>query len=73
MEMLNRAIEEAREFEEFKRRVTKPGRRVIVAGRQTGKASGYLAERLGMPPPRTLPPRRPGENREQYRARVFAK
>lgn len=69
MEMLNHAIEDASDFEEFKRKLTRP-KRIILVGRQTGKV-GTLDDMVGVPSPRTLPSRRPGENREQYRARVY--
>lgn len=53
MEMLNRAIENARDYEEFRRKLVEPRPGTI----QLGTAMGS-------------PPKRPGENREQYRKRI---
>lgn len=54
MEMLNRAIEDARDFEEFKRRMQEKIPPLIEATKTT------------------VSPKRPDENREQYRARLRA-
>jgi hypothetical protein len=57
MEMMNRAIEDAADFTDFKRKLEQ---------RQPGYAHGLRDHAL------QRPPKRPGENREQYRARLRA-
>lgn len=64
MEMINRAVEDASDFMEMKRKLLERRDRLILAG-----------ERKEIEPkvdPRQ-PAKRPGENREQYRARIFGK
>ena len=67
MEMMNRAIEDARDYTEFQRELIESGRdRVAVRNRWGDKVSPAAQKLMGSP-------RRPGENREQHRARLFTK
>lgn len=57
MEMLNRAFEDAADFADMMRKLKEPGRHIRPA---------VVMQR------KPLPPKRPGENRRDYRARVLA-
>lgn len=61
MEMLNRAIEEAAYTREFIRKLQEPG-----IGRS--RPAVVITPEMQRKPP---PPKRPGENRRDYRARVL--
>lgn len=61
MEAMNRAIEDASDYTEFQRKLLQKRHDWAVAA---------LPERVMAEPPRS--PRRPGENREQHRARLRA-
>ncbi|HYE39911.1 MAG TPA: hypothetical protein VEB23_08265 [Ramlibacter sp.] len=61
MEMLNRAIEDAAYSREFLRKLQEPG-----IGRV--RPAVVITPQMRKP----LPPKRPGENRRDYRARVLS-
>ena len=65
MEMMNRAIEDASDFMELKRKLL--GREAFE--RTTSAPLAEMRKRTE----RDLSPKRPGENREQYRARIHGK
>ena len=65
MEMINRAIEDASDFMELKRKLL--DREAFE--RTTSAPLADMRKR----PARDLSPKRPGENREQYRARIHGK
>lgn len=65
MEMMNRAIEDASDFMEMKRRLMQ---RAEIAMREDS-----FERKLADAAQKVQPPKRHGENRAQYRARVFGK
>lgn len=65
MEMMNRAIEGASDFQEMMRKLQQ--RREVGTIRPQ-----YAHEIEAAQKAKTLPPKRPGENRRDYRARVLA-
>jgi hypothetical protein len=69
MEMMNRAIEDASDFVEMKRRMlerAEPAMRAADFERTLADAA------QNMRPEMARPPKRHGENRQQYRARLRA-
>jgi hypothetical protein len=68
MQMMNKAIEDAADFSEFQRKLLEETRKHAhqVLEAKSGSILDALASRQDQP-------RRPGENREQYRARIFGK
>lgn len=67
MEAMNRAIEDASDFMEMKRKLLERNEQLIAA-RERG-AKEMLTDMGKM----QIAPKRPGENREQYRARIHGK
>lgn len=67
MEMLNRAIEDASDFEGMKRKLLETNRRMVDA--MQGDDTCKEAVAAGPDPLAKLP----GENRAQYRARIHGK
>lgn len=65
MEMMNRAIEDASEFREMMRKLQEPAKR----GVRIAHPAEVLPAIRAVPP---KPPKRRGENRAQYRARIHA-
>lgn len=73
MEMMNRAIEDASDFMEMKRKLLENHeRRFAELAQQRGKHE-MLDDLQKMEIAPGKPPKRPGENREQYRARIHGK
>lgn len=66
MQMMNKAIEDAADFGEFQRKLMQEHEKK-VAQHQGGIIEALIAKE------HSQPQRRPGENREQYRARIFGK
>lgn len=65
MEMMNRAIEDASDFQEMMRKLQQ--RREVGTIRPQ-----YAHEMEAAQQRKPLPPKRPGENRRDYRARVLS-
>ena len=72
MEMMNRAIEDASDFMEMKRKMLEQMDKRILAHEQRGRHE-MLDDLQKMEIAPGKPPKRPGENREQYRARIHGK
>jgi hypothetical protein len=69
MEMMNRAIEDASDFMEMKRRMLE---RAETAMRAADFERTLADAAQNVRPQMTRPLKRPGENRQQYRARLRA-
>jgi hypothetical protein len=77
MEMMNRAIEDASDFMEMKRKLmqTQESRFRELEQRGRHEMLDDLRKMEIAPAPiaaRPIPPKRPGENRRDYRARVLS-
>lgn len=68
MEAMNRAIEDASDYAEFQRKLLsqEESDRRAMRSRLPAELTPAAAKRM-------VSPRRPGENREQHRARLFGK
>lgn len=76
MEMMNRAIEDASDFMEMKRKMMESmDKRLIAAERAQRTGAHEMLDdlrKMEIAPARPIPPKRPGENRRDYRARVLS-
>jgi hypothetical protein len=68
MEMMNRAIEDASDFMEMKRKLLKTTDQCFTDAVRAQERQD-MAKVAAVPP---VPPKHPGENRQQYRARLRA-
>lgn len=78
MEAMNRAIEDASDFMEMKRKLMERNEQLIVARERGAQEMQEMLDDMGKleiapKADQRQQPKRPGENREQYRARIFGK
>lgn len=69
MEMMNRAIEDASDFMDMKRKLMRRMDDAVFEAKRDPEQEEMRKVHARAP----QPPRRPGENREQYRARIHGK